>query len=1365
MRATREENIKKLRYLVKRKYNDEGQPSGDSINSYVVDLLERLVSQYTFQERKEPKTIIKTVSNEIKKGLSSSDFKAVFGLSNKTISTKDLESKCKVGKNTVQRFVEGETKGREHKSLDFMSIYLGFIGWKGFQRNKTIAECFFIKPDDEDFIGFDIEGDTFIDIATVTQEESRDINSDLKIKLFEGSKHFFWELTSKTGRYGHYDIENKDRFIETNILHEKTKKTFSLFNTLKSLWEEDTRHSVLIGEGGMGKTLSFIRWWQFFLNQETTAIPIYISLNEYSTDRIGEENYLINYIAWNYLGLKPLDEITEQQLRKLFVEGTSRKQIDFILFLDGFNEITSDKAALLDDINRNWKTKAWGTQIIISSRYDLRHSYNFSDFHLFEIEPLEGEIIVDYLQKYKVHFSSLSKFQTLLKNPMMLSLYANSAPTIEKYKENPNFHFKPIESQGELLWNYFEVQYIKHFEYYSSDEEKAYFYRFLFKHFLPFIGYEMEKSGKYFVSPKELENILKRTGSVFYSLEFTNAFREYKKYIRHFNIKAKEDVFEEDERIEIFVDIISKELQLLIVENNTLWFQHQNFRDYFASIHIINEIEIQIMEQELPDNLCERVLPVYLQKLIGQIEGEHHYKPTIVEGLGWSIDYKDTFKYDNKVPKTKAIKLLDWCRNRFDKIGIGIATQNLISILNETRGELSGIDLSELNLLESDFNGIRCFKKYHNKYLSANFDGALISENNLFSNGHIGNILSVIYNPDGKRFASAATDNTITEWSVSTKKHIKTYLGHTDGVKKIVYRFDGKTLLSVSWDNTLKEWSTENGECIRTIEDSGGMDTAVYSPDGNHILYGLSNGITKIFSIKENLTKSTDIERWVNVESLSFNKNGDKFISASGALVQEWDTNTLKCINAYDFVKASINNVLYLNSDEDIILCSSSLDSSFGMISFSQKKEVKRFKIGFLSEERILDIAFHNGEEKVIAGTNKGNVYLWELNSEDEEPKQNFPVSKGRINSVSFSPDGQRFVCSPEFNNAEEWSLVTEQPLKYFGSNRINAKAISYSPCGKKFIVGVSNGEIQEWNTENKKCINLYLGHSEGINDVTYSRSGNTILSCSSDKHVKLWSTETSICLHTFKEHKDTSNAVIFSKDGDMFASCSNDKTIRIYLSKDNSIIQVIKDPNFRVFDIRFSPDGKRILSSSLGNILREWLIETGECVQVYEAHKTSIYSCDYSPDGTRIISGSRDFDIKLWETGSSDCLNTIHAQNNGVHYARFSPDGKKILSCGNNPYLHEWVIGEEQSVEDKRKAHTDIIRQVEYSPDGTRVLSCSDDGMVKEWLVEDWLCIETYKIVPGLSINGCTFSDLHKGSEISEDSKDVLRKHNVDID
>jgi WD40 repeat protein len=107
----------------------------------------------------------------------------------------------------------------------------------------------------------------------------------------------------------------------------------------------------------------------------------------------------------------------------------------------------------------------------------------------------------------------------------------------------------------------------------------------------------------------------------------------------------------------------------------------------------------------------------------------------------------------------------------------------------------------------------------------------------------------------------------------------------------------------------------------------------------------------------------------------------------------------------------------------------------------------------------------------------------------------------------------------------------------------------------------------------------------------------------------------------------------------------------------------------------------------------------------------------------------------------------------------------------------------------------------VEYGPDKEKILSASWDNTIKEWDVASGLCvktskgtaaniketdhqkgtnerlriddnkielisrktgnpIQTFTNIPGLFIQGCSFKNLHPASDLSEESKELLRRY-----
>ena len=75
--------------------------------------------------------------------------------------------------------------------------------------------------------------------------------------------------------------------------------------------------------------------------------------------------------------------------------------------------------------------------------------------------------------------------------------------------------------------------------------------------------------------------------------------------------------------------------------------------------------------------------------------------------------------------------------------------------------------------------------------------------------GHIDEVLSVVFSPTGHHVLSGSKDKTIKLWDTITGRSLYTFEGHEDSVRSIAFSPNGCQILSGSVDHTLKLWDLD----------------------------------------------------------------------------------------------------------------------------------------------------------------------------------------------------------------------------------------------------------------------------------------------------------------------------------------------------------------------------------------------------------------------------------------------------------------------------------------------------------------------------------------------------------------------------
>jgi WD40 repeat protein len=927
--------------------------------------------------------------------------------------------------------------------------------------------------------------------------------SFIRQMLIQGSQSYHQALTGENGRFRRLHIEDllltrpdtETEWVPQPVSIEEGKNSSHTHETvitlLPRLWNRSCEHAVIVGEGGIGKTVSLVRLWKTYLDLINSGsdepIPVFIALNEFNHRTNSTGDFILSRVAKNYLDDERLKTVLNKLLKARGQRVDGIKVPSVVLLLDGFNEITVDKQELLLELN-HLVEQCPGIQVVITSRLDMRGNFNWGHWNLVRLKELEADKVKEYLQVKGMAVPGQERLRGLIKNPMMLTLYAASCEVQENQRYSRYCCFKDtVESPGELLWNFIEAQVAKLPDRVGLDEAQVVYYWFLLKYLLPGLGYEMEKAGLFAFTYAQFQERLDHLCRRFSQDDFLDTFPQFGKYEDMLPLGECADGRDRRKRAARLRDIFCSELHMLVEEGQLLRFLHQDFRDFFAAVHLLNEAEISLIKGEIPGVFKERLLDYFVRRLVGEIEGEHRVKPFLEANAGWNI----------YIPVHNRLhRVLELCRGKFGA-AVGDAVRNIVMIWIEVRVELSGADLSGLDLSGIPLNGVRCSRVYEDRYLAAVFAGSRVHEKNLLPRGHSSLVNSAVYSPDGKKILSASDDRTIKEWDAGTGQCVKTMSGHTMEVASAMYSPDGKKILSASWDNTIKEWDAGTGECVKTLASHTSLvNSTIYSPDGEKILSASSDQTIKEWDVGTGQCVKTLTGHTDGVNSAVYSPDGEKILSASrDHTIKEWDAGTGQCVKTLPGYTSVFTSAVYSPDGEKIL-------------SASRDQTIKEWDV-------------ETGEcMKTLAGH---TCYVY---------------------SAVYSPDGKKILSASGDNTIKEWDAGTGECVKTLTGHTDGVNSAVYSPDGKKILSASRDPTIKEWNTGIGECVKTMAGHENYVNSAVYSPDGKKILSASWDPTIKEWNAGTRECVKTLAGHTDMVTSAVYSLDGKKILS-SDDQTIK----------------------------------------------------------------------------------------------------------------------------------------------------------------------------------------------------------------------------
>jgi WD40 repeat protein len=593
---------------------------------------------------------------------------------------------------------------------------------------------------------------------------------------------------------------------------------------------------------------------------------------------------------------------------------------------------------------------------------------------------------------------------------------------------------------------------------------------------------------------------------------------------------------------------------------------------------------------------------------------------------------------------------------------------------------------------------------------------------------HTGVGNSVAFSPDGKRLAcdSPTWDaakgvygaGKVKVWDVQTGRELLVLKGHTGWVS-VAYSPDGKRLASAGQKlageplagagqveehavvvGEVKVWDAETGQEVFTVEAPAlaGYQhrTVAYSPDGKrltHVSCSDENAKSSTMIVwdaqtgQELLTQKTDGQ----ITSVAFSPDGKRLAtgagwgSVTGALIDRavrvWDAETGQELYSVKGHASEVTSVAF--SPDGSRLASACRDGTVKVWDATTSQEARAVPAGILSPAG-----------KHLAGAVGNEVKVWDTQTGRET--LTLTGHTARVESVAFSPDGQRLVSAAADRTVKVWDAQTGRELLTFkgfagpvddrDSVLGGMGLVAFSPDGQRLVSGArplpgqgprasgplpgqgprASGPlpgqgprlIKVWDAQTGK--ELFSLQSAGMG--VFSPDGKRLASGS-----KVWDSQTGKELLTLQG--GGGGSLFFSLDGRRLTSLGVGR-LKVWDAETGQELHIHTFPA-DARGVVFSPDGRRIAGggkrpndgpgpASSGEI-KVWDAETGRELLTLQGHTSDVWNVAFSPDGQRLASGSPfDPTVRVWDAQTGQELLVLKGKGS---YLAFSRDGHCLVT------------------------------------------------------------------------------------------------------
>jgi WD40 repeat protein len=467
--------------------------------------------------------------------------------------------------------------------------------------------------------------------------------------------------------------------------------------------------------------------------------------------------------------------------------------------------------------------------------------------------------------------------------------------------------------------------------------------------------------------------------------------------------------------------------------------------------------------------------------------------------------------------------------------------------------------------------------------------------------GHapFGFVVALAFSPDGKRLASAATDETVQVHDLATRKSLGGFAGSTVPPQALAFSGDGQRVAwAVSLDRRVEVWDIAAKKTVQTVRGHrAGVTGIVSGPGGAGWVSTGQDAVLRLWGATGKEERVL-LGHFRGIHALARSRDGRVLATAAAdGTVRLWEP--------------------------------AAPSSSFVLHHARPGQGGGGFNVAFSQEDGRLLAASPGGP----------TVKVWDVATGREALTLEGPWDQAQGGGhVCFSPDGKRLAAAGN-KRLLFWDAGTGRRLPVSIQPAGLVTSVAFTPSGRE-LVGTEGGAVKAWEVASGREVWKLNGHS-----AVCVGPGGRLATAALDRTICLWSGVAGKQEQVLRGQVYRASVLAISPDGKRLAAGGGDwfkpGELKVWDLGTGKVVHDLRGHVHPVFGVAFSPDGRRLASCSGDGLnpdkpgqLKVWDVDSGAEVLSLSGHQALVNAVAFSPDGRRLAAIDSFNHLIVWDAG-----------------------------------------------------------------------------------------------------------------------------------